>query len=458
MTSIDVLTSETMHRGAKLFMDRGDAVSYGNALDILRRFRLQIAVGPEIAASEAAQVALLTAVNIGHRAFLGGVRVTGCAEGPSLTPLAGGWSLRQAITSLGGMLVDYIDPDIPLVLIGDVEAPPGNCPAWRATWDGWTGGAVPVSSGIRLAEAGKVHLAAVLAAAAAIGEAFQLLSCDCAYGGRRAVGLSLWNPLQNWLDQSSVSPEIGWLPSRLWLIGVGNLGQTYLWCLGAMPYAKPCDVRLVVQDDDVIEPSNESTSLLSHRAIVGMRKARAIAWAERIGFVTIIEERRFGTWTHRSDEAEDPAVALCGVDNAHARMALEDAGFSLVVEAGLGAGPQGYRSLSIHTFPARRTAREVWRRVLNATAATDPSLLPAYRAAIATGMDQCGVAMLASRTVGVPFVGAIAAALAISELLRRIHGGIGCETVAATMACLEEVEFVPAGPHTPYLFGTTVIR
>jgi hypothetical protein len=47
----------------------------------------------------------------------------------------------------------------------------------------------------------------------------------------------------------------------------------------------------------------------------------------------------------------------------------------------------------------------------------------AYRALRHEGMDQCGLAQLASRTVGVPFVGLIAAALAVSELLRRLHGG-----------------------------------
>ena len=36
---------------------------------------LQVAVGPEIAHDPAAQAALATVVNAGHRAFLGGVHV-----------------------------------------------------------------------------------------------------------------------------------------------------------------------------------------------------------------------------------------------------------------------------------------------------------------------------------------------------------------------------------------------
>ena len=37
--------------------------------------------------------------------------------------------------------------------------------------------------------------------------------------------------------------------------------------------------------------------------------------------------------------------------------------------------------------------------------------------------DQCGVTLLAGRAVGAPFVGAAAAALLLSELLRVLHGG-----------------------------------
>ena len=29
------------------------------------------------------------------------------------------------------------------------------------------------------------------------------------------------------------------LPSRLWLIGLGHLGQTYMWGLGLLPYSNP---------------------------------------------------------------------------------------------------------------------------------------------------------------------------------------------------------------------------
>jgi hypothetical protein len=132
---------------------------------------------------------------------------------------------------------------------------------------------------------------------------------------------------------------------------------------------------------------------------------------------------------------------LCGVDNALARAALEQAGFDLIVEAGLGAGPQAFRSLSMHTFPASRSAEEIWSRQVGQQE-VNYEIQPAYQKLKREGMDSCGLAQLASRTVGVPFVGLIAACLVISELLRRLNGGIALELASISVTTLENVEAV----------------
>ena len=78
------------------------------------------------------------------------------------------------------------------------------------------------------------------------------------------------------------APELSYLPSRLWLIGLGHLGQAYLWGLGLLPYAADAKVELLLQDVDVITPSTESTSILSDRTMLGDKKTRVTAkWAER---------------------------------------------------------------------------------------------------------------------------------------------------------------------------------
>jgi hypothetical protein len=98
---------------------------------------------------------------------------------------------------------------------------------------------------------------------------------------------------------------------------------------------------------------------------VGRKKSRVVSeWLEGRGFRTVLEERRFGTSTRRADD--EPATALCGVDNANARSALDKAGFGLIVEAGLGGGPQAFRSISIHTFPASRSTEAIWSHHISA--------------------------------------------------------------------------------------------
>ena len=93
--------------------------------------------------------------------------------------------------------------------------------------------------------------------------------------------------------------------------------------------------------------------------MVGTKKTRAMAaWAERRGFATSILERLFDASLIRSDD--EPAIALCGLDNALGRRALDQVGFPFIVEAGLGRGHRDFRTIRMHTLPGSRTATEIW--------------------------------------------------------------------------------------------------
>jgi hypothetical protein len=179
----------------------------------------------------------------------------------------------------------------------------------------------------------------MLAAALAINEAFLFVRRETGAAGRRAVGFSLWRPDPHfdWLAGPGDEPTLSLLPSRLWLIGLGHLGQAYLWALGLLPYRDPGELSLVLQDVDVVTPSTESTSILTEAKLVDQKKTRTMAaWAERCGFRTAIHERIFEA-SFRRQETE-PSVALCGLDNALGRRALDEVGFDFVAEAGLGRG------------------------------------------------------------------------------------------------------------------------
>jgi hypothetical protein len=432
------VTHETLHRTAKYFMDSGRVASHDEAMGMLRRFGLHIVAGPEVATSRDHQVALLTLINLARRTFLGGVHVAGAPSSPLLVPVADAKTVDHAVALLGGKTVTRSRPNWPAALIGSVDAGSAAAPCWRVTWDGWRGGVLPVRDSWRLAERPSGGLSPALAAATCAAEAFMFHAGDHPMAGRRAAGLSLWRPTADWLSQDDTEVGLAFLPSMLWVIGLGNLGQAYVWLLACLPYGDPSDLELMLQDYDRITLSNDSTSVLTCRGMVGSMKTRAVAgWLEKKGFRVTVEERRFGEWTRRAPH--EPAVALCGVDNALARASLESAGFGLIVESGLGAGPQAFRNFSLHTFPSSLSAAEIWANDA-ASDEADISTRPAYDASKHQSLDECGLSQLASRTIGVPFVGLTAAALAIAELLRRLHGGPALEIASGSVAALEDVE------------------
>jgi hypothetical protein len=162
-------------------------------------------------------------------------------------------------------------------------------------------------------------------------------------------------------------------------------------------------------------------------------------WAERRGFATTICERRFNACLRR--EEHEPSVALCGVDNAAARRALDKVGFDFVVSAGLGSGHSDFRTIRIHTLPAERQAEEIWPDVRSDPAARAET---AYDTMVAAGaIDQCGAALLAGVAVGAPFVGAVAATLAISEVLRLLHGGVVNRLIDLDLSSLDHKNVLP---------------
>ena len=231
------------------------------------------------------------------------------------------------------------------------------------------------------------------------------------------------------------------MPSRLWLIGLGHLGQAYLWGLGLLNYGNPAGLLVVLQDVDLITPSTESTSVLTDASLVGQKKTRAMAaWAERRGFSTAIHERLFDASFRR--QAGEPAVALCGLDNGLGRRALDQVGFDLIVESGLGRGHRTFRTMRLHTLPGIRPAVDIWRATGHHEEVRQGA---AYQKMLDDGhLDRCGVTLLAGKAVGAPFVGAVAACLALAEVLRLLHGGPLYQLIDLD---LQSVEYRTAVPH-----------
>ena len=412
---------DSLHRLVKHAIDSGRAQSVAEAEAMFRGYRLAVEVGPTAAEDPVNQATLLTVVALARRVFLGGVSVAGGLGKVLSTPLPLGRTLATAVKALGAG-IGVAAPGTPTIVIGG--GPGGRREGFsiRTAAAGWRGGILPIHSSLAPAPGPAMPLAGMLSAALAVNEAYLYADGGMSIAGRRALGLSLWQPEApaDWLARDSEEPELTYLPSRLWLIGLGHLGQAYLWGLGILPYRHPKDLSLVLQDIDIITDSTESTGVLTRAELVGQKKTRAMAaWADARGFETSIYERLFDADFQR--QQSEPGVALCGLDKASYRRALDRVGFDMVIEAGLGSGYRDFRTMRLHTLPGPRPAAQIWNRAARTETVEDR---PAYKRLLREGtLDQCGMTMLAGKAVGAPFVGAVAATLVLSEILRHLHGG-----------------------------------
>ena len=80
----------------------------------------------------------------------------------------------------------------------------------------------------------------------------------------------------------------------------------------------------------------------------------------------------------------------------------------------------------------------------NSAPAEDLTTKAAYQRLLADGaLDRCGVTLLAGKAVGAPFVGAVAATLAVSQVLRLLHGGKIDQLVDLDLQSVEHRSVVP---------------
>lgn len=390
----DFSSSDTLHRLVKHVIDRGDVESIADAEAMFRGYRLAVEMEATAAGDPVSQAALLTMVALGRRVFLGGVSVVGNLDAELATPLPLGQTLAEAVIALGGR-PGRCKSTAPTIVVGGGEANRRESFCIRTATSGWRGGILPIHSRLAPAPGPAMPLAGMLSAALAVNEAYLFVNSGASVAGRRALGLSLWRPDAgiDWLAGDSGEPELAYLPSRLWMLGLGHLGQAYLWGLGLLPYLESGKVSLVLQDIDVITPSTESTSVLTEADLVGQKKTRAMAaWAERRGFTTSIHERRFDADFRRQES--EPGVALCGLDNAEGRRALDQADFDMVIEAGLGRGHRDFRTMRLHTLPGSRPSAEIWKQTGPVGETVEDR--SAYARLVAEGaLDQCGMTILA---------------------------------------------------------------
>lgn len=400
-------------RIAKILVD-SQGITFDQAEARLRALTLEVVVGPE-AVSPAAHAAVLTAVSVASRTFVGGVRVTGAIGGPvnSALPLRAG-SIAEAATMVGASLFDGLPSRKIIVATSSVSNQ-----SWSVSpsWVGWRAGtAMP---GEAHWDAGENPLPGIAAGALAVGAAFDAERGNCGYIGDE---VNLWP-----VGPGEMVPPFAdvFLPAALWLIGVGNLGQAYLWTLGALPYSDPADVSVVLQDHDKVTEENWATSVLVKGENYGLLKTRiAERWALEKGFDVRRIDRRLLAGDRL--DSDDPRLALSGVDKVEPRRLMAGVGFDGIVDGGLGRTSSDFDRYRITVFDRIRPIDRHFIGQDDNRVAGDILAGEAYRR-LEAEIGACGTAEIGGASVAVPYVSALAAAVAVSRAI-AIASGCACPT------------------------------
>jgi hypothetical protein len=372
-------------RVTKAFADAGRAGSFCEAEARLDAVQLDIALGDDQISTPAGQAAALTAVATAHKCF-GHVTLVAANDVPLISSLPLGETLLKAARRLGASI--SVRPRLHAthtIHIGTNRRGAG----WQICcwWDRWL-------SGVRVFHDpigdSRLSIAGVFAGALAVRHVFA-----CVLAGRdvnaRDATVSLWAPWDSAAPPQN-GPERFDVPDKLWLLGLGHLGQAYVWNLCFLP---PGVERLaVLQDDQSIGEENEATSLL---VLPGTR--------------------------HRGDVAitdDDPPYLLAGLDRLRPRLTLARHGFPFMLDAGIGHGHADFEGVQIRTIVGGQPLEGLWEKTGEVTSEKDTNRL-LNRAAyveLEGHIGQCGTVSFAEASVAVPFVGAVTGALMIAQVIR----------------------------------------
>lgn len=416
------MNADSFSRINKLLVD-GQQLSVEDAQQQRARCRVDLICGPEVAHSRTLQAAAATVMRTALRCYPGAVNMIAPPE----------VELALCRAAKDGGLTAHCNSTLParyVIALGTTHSRPD---ALQVSFDGWTA-QVAQAHGSRLAETEGCPLAGILAGALAVSETFLHFAGVAPEATHRCVRISLWQPGAH---RPEAGPVLEYLPSRVWLVGLGHLGQAYVWAYAWIPRVQTNTAELWLVDDERLVDANLETGVLSERARLGNYKTRIAAdWLEARGVRTRILERKVRSGFVLAPD--EPRLILGGVDSNPARHVLASAGGRLV-DVGLGAMASNFDTIAVRSWPNPRSATELW-PVDIPTAPPAERLADCNPAYAALASDRCGRVLLAERAVGVPFVGVAAAAFAWAQVLRELHEGVHISDLKLKLASPGDLE------------------
>ncbi|TIL96289.1 MAG: hypothetical protein E5Y73_01905 [Mesorhizobium sp.] len=360
-------------------------------------------------ASAATQAAVITALNTAVKCF-GNATLVCPHDLPLEAKLALGSDLF-AVAEASGAQVSTVLPSSVTHIVAVSDCPVAGAFV-RCWWNGWSAGVFPGWDNEPCRDSAN-PLAGVFAGALAVREVFAN-AIGRRHSVNRRAAISLWQP---WFQggEPEPSPTVVTLPRSLWLVGLGHLGQGFLWSLAFLPAA---GTHAILQDDQNVGEENVGTGLVTQLVDFEQKnkKARVAArWLEGAGWTTSLLERRNYGDMKLTDS--DPAMVLTSLDEPTARLAIARAGHDIMIDAGVGHGAFDFEIGQIRVVPKGADTDGLWAHAAKPKSIDAMMEMPAYREH-ATKYGGCGTFTLAEASAAVPFVGAAIGALTIAQLLR----------------------------------------
>lgn len=433
-------TVDNTNRLAMLLIEQR-GIDYDEAITILKSLQLNLECGEEIRNSVPLQAALLTAVNTGVRAFLGGVNIAMPPDVQMLLPWHSDQSLLETVGELGATISDRLANDSITLLFGLQGNIDEN--KVQVICNDWQGGINPTAEPIDLpVPKSSLPLGGIAAGSIAVSLAF-IQSVGLKIGCMdRPAGISLWRPDLDWLSSDATGEKLEAIPSKLWLLGLGHLGQGYLWSIGLLP--KPFDekIKIFLQDYDKMVEANYGAGLLCKKDSCNYKTRICAKWLEQRGFETAIIEKAFDTGIRPNSLCDEPTIALCGFDTAKARRLLDTDAFDLIIESGLGGALDSFDEIIIHTFPGKKSPKEIWKEENEGE--TLAKVLEVMNQKEGPGCGMLAV-NLSSKSISSSFVGAFAGALVVSELIRAAAGATKFDKISIQLRTIKFRKAFPEG-------------
>ncbi|MER9243462.1 hypothetical protein [Mesorhizobium sp. M0633] len=397
-------------RIVKVVTDAPDSTrGFDQAMAELDAVQVAVVTNSQTITSAAAQAAVITALNTAVKCF-GNATLVCPHDLPLESKLALGRDLFEVAQACGAQVSPLLPPSLThIIAVGETPIAGAFVRCW---WNDWSAGVLPGWDDEPCIKAGN-PLAGVFAGALAVREVFAN-----AIGRRHSVNrratISLWQP---WFQggEPDPPPTVLTLPRSLWLVGLGHLGQGFLWSLAFLPVG---GTHAILQDDQTVGEENVGTGLVTQLADFEQKnkKARVAArWLEGAGWTTsLLERRNYGDLKLRDN---DPAMVLTSLDEPMARLAIAKAGHDLMIDAGVGHGAFDFEIGQIRVVPKGADIDGLWAHAAKLKNIEAMMEMPAYREH-ATKYEGCGTFTLAEASAAVPFVGAAIGAMTIAQLLR----------------------------------------